>query len=58
MEGKKLEQVIEDKALGILIDDELKFHKQTAAATKKREWRLRLTKEIIHITRQNDTTSP
>ena len=35
MEGKKLEQVTEEKDLGILIDDELKFHKQTAAATKK-----------------------
>ena len=29
MERKKLEQVTEEKDLGILIDDELKFHKQT-----------------------------
>ena len=35
MEGKKLEQVTEEKNLGILIDDELKFHKQIAATTKK-----------------------
>ena len=34
MEGKKLEQVTGEKDLGILIEDELNFHKQTAAATK------------------------
>ena len=35
MEGKKLEQVTKEKDLGILIDNEFKFHKQTAAPTKK-----------------------
>ena len=35
MSEKCLEQVKEEKDLGIVIDDELKFHKQTAAAIKK-----------------------
>ena len=34
MEGKEFEQVTDEKVLGILIDDQLKFHKQTSAATK------------------------
>ena len=34
--GHKLDQVKEEKDLGVLIDDELKFHKQTAAVIKKR----------------------
>ena len=32
MNGKQLEQVNDEKDLGVLIDDELKFHKHTAAA--------------------------
>ena len=35
MNGKQLEQVNDEKDLGVLIDDELKFHKHTAAAIKK-----------------------
>ena len=35
MSKKCLEQVKQEKDLGIIIDDELKFHKQTAAAIKK-----------------------
>ena len=34
MNGQKLDQVKEEKELGVLIDDELKVHKQTAAAIK------------------------
>ena len=35
MNGKLLEAITEEKDLGVLIDNELKFHKQTAAAVKK-----------------------
>ena len=35
MDGKELDQVKEEKDLGVLIDNELKFHKQTAAAIKR-----------------------
>ena len=35
MDGKKLKQVKEEKDLGVLVDDELKFHKQTSSAIKK-----------------------
>ena len=35
MSGKKLDQVYEEKDLGILVDSDLKFHKQTSAAVKK-----------------------
>ena len=35
MDGKKLEQVKDEKDLGVLIDNELKFHKQTATAIKR-----------------------
>ena len=34
MDGKELDQVKEEKDLGVPIDNELKFHKQTAAAIK------------------------
>ena len=34
MDGKELDQVKEEKYLGVLIDKELKFHKQSAAAIK------------------------
>ena len=49
MEGKKLEQVTEEKDLGVLIDDELKFHKQTAAATKKANGVLGLLKKSFTL---------
>ena len=35
MDIQELEQVREEKVLGVLVDDELKFHRQTAAAVKK-----------------------
>ena len=35
MDGKELDQVKEEKDLGVLINNELKFHKQTAAAIKR-----------------------
>ena len=35
MDNQELQQVREEKDLGVLIDEELKFHKQTAAAVKK-----------------------
>ena len=35
MSNQDLEQVYEEKDLGVLIDAELKFHKQTSAAVKK-----------------------
>ena len=34
MNGQRLDQVKAEKDLGVLIDDELKFHKQPAAAIK------------------------
>ena len=51
MEGKKLEQVTEEN----FNDDEFTSKLQR---NKKGEWRLRPTEKIIHITRQNNTTSP
>ena len=35
MDEKKLKQVKEENDLGVLVDDELKFHKQTSSAIKK-----------------------
>ena len=35
MNGKSLDQVVEEKDLGIIIDNELKFHPQTATSVKK-----------------------
>ena len=35
MNGQQLEQVNDEKDLGVFINDELKFHKQPAAAIKK-----------------------
>ena len=35
MDGNKLDQVKEEKDLGVSIDNELKFHTQTAAAIKR-----------------------
>ena len=45
MKGKQLEYVNEEKDLGVLIDSELKFHKQTAAAVKKANCSLGLIKK-------------
>ena len=35
MAGKYLQDVEEEKDLGVLMDTQLKFHNQTAAAVKK-----------------------
>ena len=35
LNGHTLEEIDSEKDLGVMIDDKLKFHKQTAAATKK-----------------------
>ena len=40
MKGQKLEQISEEKDLGVIVDKELKFHTQSAAATKKANSRL------------------
>ena len=49
MDGTKLKQVTEEKDLGILIDDELKFHKQSASATKKANAILGLLKKSFTL---------
>ena len=45
MNGHKLDQVQEEKDLGVLIDDELKFHKQTSAVIKNANMVLRIVKK-------------
>ena len=35
MKGKNLKQVVDEKDLGVIIDNELKFHTKTAAAIIK-----------------------
>ena len=45
MNNQELKQVREEKDLGVLIDEELKFHKQTAAAVKKANSILRLIRK-------------
>ena len=49
MNGTKLKQVTEEKDLGIIIDDELKFHKQSASATKKSNAILGLLKKSFTL---------
>ena len=49
MAGKKLDQVNEEKDLGVLIDNELKFHKQAAAAVKKANSTLGLIKKSFAL---------
>ena len=56
MNGNKLEQVKEQKDLGVLIDDGLKFHKQTAAAIKKANSVLGAIKRSF--AKHNNTTLP
>ena len=43
--GKKLEKVDEEKDLGVIVDNELKFHKHTAAAVKKANMKLGMIKK-------------
>ena len=45
MSGRVLEDVDEEKDLGVLVDKELKFHQQTAAAVKKANMALGLIKK-------------
>ena len=49
MDGKELDQVKEEKDLGVLIDNELKFHKQTAAAIKRANSVLGLIKKLFTL---------
>ena len=45
MAGRTLDDVDEEKDLGVLIDKELKFHRQTASAVKKASSSLGLIKK-------------
>ena len=45
MNGRKLEKVEEEKDLGVIVDNELKFHKQSAAAVKKANMKLGMIKK-------------
>ena len=56
MNGQKLEQVNEEKDLGVIIDKELRFHKQAAAAVKKANSRLGLIKKSFAVL--DETTLP
>ena len=56
MGEKCLEQVKQEKDLGIVIDDELKFHKQTAAAIKKANGVLGVIKKSFALL--DETTLP
>ena len=47
MNDHLLEQVTEEKDLGVIIDNELKFHKHTVATIKKGKLYTRFNKEII-----------
>ena len=49
MKGKKLEHINEEKDLGVIIDNELKFHKQTAAAVKKANSSLGIIKKSFAL---------
>ena len=56
MNGHILEDVTSQKDLGIVVDSELKFHKQTAAAVKKANQVLGIIKKTIHT--KNEKTIP
>ncbi len=47
MDGTRLESVTEEKDLGILIDDELKFHKHVSAAISKANQTLGIVKRTF-----------
>ena len=49
MNGNKLDHVDEEKDLGVLIDDQLKFHRQTASAIKKAKRVLGLVKKTFAV---------
>ena len=57
MKGKHLKQVVGEKDLGVNIDNELKFHTQTAAAIKgKSKYCTWCYKKIFCIFRRHTTT--
>ena len=49
MDGKQLSHINEEKDLGVIIDCDLKFHKQTAAAVKKASCSLGLIKKSFAL---------
>ena len=53
MNGQKLEHIKEEKDLGVIVDSELKFHKQTSAAIKKANSRLGLIKKSFAVLDRN-----
>ena len=57
MEGKHLKQVVDEEDLGVIIDNKLKFHTQTAAAIKKSKYCTWCYKKIFCIFRQRHTTT-
>ena len=56
MNGHTLESTTQEKDLGVIIDDTLKFHVHTAAAAKKANQVLGIIKKS-HVTRDADTIS-
>ena len=56
MNGKVLEAITEEKDLGVLVDKELKFHKQAAAAVNKANSVLGVVKRTF--TMRDETTFP
>ena len=56
MDGHILEQVENEKDLGVIIDKDLKFHAQSSAAVKKANQILGLIKKTV--TTKNETTIP
>ena len=53
MNGQKLEQIEEEKDLGVIVDNELKFHKQASAAVKRANSRLGLIKKSFSVLDHN-----
>ena len=49
MNGRKLDHIEEEKDLGVLIDERLDFHRQTAAAVKKANQVLGLVKRTFSV---------
>ena len=49
MNGKQLKCTTEEKDLGVIVDDEMKFHKQVAAAVKKANCSLGLIRKSFAL---------